>query len=178
MESEPLLWIFFIHRSNVCIFAAQGLGLEIHTYILISLLNKKKISWNQHILTENIWELFEKFRQIDGNYVKLAKDFVLGRKFHSQKSLRTKIRQVDEIFGRQRKFLSKILFSKLDGNDHFYFTFSWNLEHLWFLFSFTANFTKYPFKNSRMQDPRCKHEYLDRFPKPLRMMMMMKVTNI
>ena len=58
----------------------------------------------------------KKIRQIDGNYVKSAKDFVLGRKFHSQNSLRTKIRQVDEIFGQQRKFPSKILFSKLDGN--------------------------------------------------------------
>ena len=58
----------------------------------------------------------KKNRQIDGNYVKSAKDFVLGQKFHSQNSLRTKICQVDEIFGRQRKFPSKILFSKLDGN--------------------------------------------------------------
>ena len=57
-----------------------------------------------------------KIRQIDGNYVKSAKNFVLGRKFHSQKSLQTKIHQFDEMFGQQRKFLSKILFSKLDGN--------------------------------------------------------------
>ena len=34
-------------------------------------------------------------------------------------------------------------------------------------------------KNSWMQDPRYKHEYLDKFPKPLAMMLlMMKVTNI
>ena len=32
-------------------------------------------------------------------------------------------------------------------------------------------------KNSWMQDPRCKHEYLDK-PKPLAMIQMMKVTNI
>ena len=50
---------------------------------------------------------------------KLAKPQCLGRKFHSQNSLRTKIRQFDEIFGQQRKFLSKILFSKLDGNVKF-----------------------------------------------------------
>ena len=34
-------------------------------------------------------------------------------------------------------------------------------------------------KNSQMQDSRCKHEYLDKFPKPLEMLlMMMKVTKI
>ena len=55
----------------------------------------------------------------------------LGRKFHSQKSLRTNIRQFDEIFGKQRKFLSKILFSKLDGND-----FSGSLLSVSVMFSF------------------------------------------
>ena len=70
------------------------------------------LGWKFHSQTKKI-------RQIDRNYVKSAKDFVLGRKFHSQNSLRTKIRQFDEIFGRQRKFPSKILFSKLDGNVYF-----------------------------------------------------------
>ena len=42
----------------------------------------------------------QKIRQIDGKYVKSAKDFVLGWKFQSQKSLQKKIRQFDEIFGK------------------------------------------------------------------------------
>ena len=38
---------------------------------------------------EAIFDAFKKIRQIDGNYVKSAKDCVLGQKFHSQKSSQT-----------------------------------------------------------------------------------------
>ena len=110
----------------------------VHTKNSVKSRDYNKIRQKFLAIEEKIIRETKKIRQIDGNYVKSAKDLVLGRKFHSQKSLQTKMHRFDEIFCRQRKFLSKILFSKVDGND-----FCMNFEHLKVLSHYLGNLNNF-----------------------------------